>query len=81
MAYAVLHNFNVFRILLTKGVYFKETQSCAGCFDANFKQNHTCAESFAQVLSKTTFQSFWQVFDLKTQFRQNYSCLTVFHNL
>ena len=73
--------FNFFRILLTKGAYFKETQSCAGCFDANAQQNHTCAECFAQVLSKTTFQSFRQVFDLKTQFRQNCSCLTVFHNL
>ena len=81
MACSLLHNFNVFRILVTKGAYFNETQSCAGCFDANFKQKHTCAECFAQVLWKTTFQSFRQVFDLKSKFRQNYSCLTVFHNL
>ena len=81
MACAVLHNFNVFRILLTEGTYFKETRSCAECFDANFKQNHTCAECFAQALWKTTFQSFRQVFDLKSRFKQNYRFLTVFHNL
>ena len=81
MACAVFHNVNVFRILVTKGAYFKETQSCAECFDAYFKQNHTCAESFGQVLSKMTFQCFRQVFDLRSQFRQNCSWLTVFHNL
>ena len=27
MTCAVLHNFNVFRILFTKGAYFNETQS------------------------------------------------------
>ena len=36
-------------------------------FHANFKQHHT-TRCFAQVWSKTTFQSFPHVFDLRSQF-------------
>ena len=48
-----LHNFNVFRLLLTKGAHFKQNQSCAQRFDANFKQNHSCTEFLSQDLLKT----------------------------
>ena len=47
-----LHNFNVFRLLLTKGAHFKQNQSCAQRFDANFTQNHSCTGFFHKIYQK-----------------------------
>ena len=46
-----LHNFNVFRLLLTKEAHFKQNDSCAERFDANFEQLENCARCFVQVLA------------------------------
>ena len=40
-------------LLLTKDANFNQNQSFAEFFDVHFKQNCSCTEGFAQVLSKT----------------------------
>ena len=43
---------------LTQGTNFKESNAYAECFDANFKQEYSCARSLAQVLA---FQKYGQI--------------------
>ena len=60
-------------MLLTEDANFNQNQSCAECFDVDFKQNYSCTEGFAQVLSKTANQSSLNIIDHTNQFRQIYS--------
>ena len=60
---------------LTKVTTFKQHDSCAECFDANFEQqescaeNHSCTKFFPQDFSKTANRSSLDIIDHKHQYR------------
>ena len=53
---------------LTHVLNFKKSNSYVERFDANFKQQHSCARCFAEVLPKTANRSFLDIIDRTKQF-------------
>ena len=63
---------------LTHVANFKKSNSYVERFDANFKQQHSCARFFAEVLPKTANRSFLDINDRTKQFSKIYSCASFF---
>ena len=59
---------------IKKPAGLKQTDSCVLWFGANFKQQHSCARCFAQVLSPTAIRSSLDILDHTNQLRYIYSC-------
>ena len=64
---------------LTQGVNLSQTTVAARVFDANFKENHSCAECFAHVFSQTANRSSLDIIDQTNQFRSVYKCVFSFY--